>query len=282
MAPGLPSNPGSARTRTILRSRTSRASLPRSRATGPRPKPIFAKPSGWPRVPCPPTRTSAVCISCGRCRIPRRGPRRSTSIARCSPWTRPTRKDSSRRRCCGHKRGSLPPRVRCSSSCRRTCRDGPRRLPCAWRTWPGPATPRRRPSQTRWRRIPTSSPGDVLAVLPAFDHVQGDEVLGRLLASLDRRGVVAPELLRRLAAIQMRRGQFAEARADTRSRRGGRAHRARPGGPGARRGRRGGSPRGTRIPGSRPLTRSAERHRALPVRRRVRRARSWPPRRTSR
>ena len=53
---------------------------------------------------------------------------------------------------------------------------------------------------------------DVLAVLPAFDHVQGDAVLGTLLASLDRRGVVAPALLRRLAAIQMRSGQFADAR----------------------------------------------------------------------
>ncbi len=59
---------------------------------------------------------------------------------------------------------------------------------------------------------PDVVPEDVLVVLPAFDHVQGDEVLGRLLASLDRRGVVAPDLLRRLAAIQMRRGQFADAR----------------------------------------------------------------------
>ena len=59
---------------------------------------------------------------------------------------------------------------------------------------------------------PDIVPEDVLVVLPAFDHVQGDEVLGRLLASLDRRGVVAPDLLRRLAAIQMRRGQFADAR----------------------------------------------------------------------
>jgi tetratricopeptide (TPR) repeat protein len=59
---------------------------------------------------------------------------------------------------------------------------------------------------------PEVVPADVLVVLPAFDHVPGDEVLGRLLASLDRRGVVAPDLLRRLGAIQMRRGQFAEAR----------------------------------------------------------------------
>ena len=59
---------------------------------------------------------------------------------------------------------------------------------------------------------PDVVPEDVLAVLPAFDHVRGDEVLGRLLASLDRRGVVAPVLLRRLAAIQMRSGQFADAR----------------------------------------------------------------------
>jgi tetratricopeptide (TPR) repeat protein len=59
---------------------------------------------------------------------------------------------------------------------------------------------------------PDVVPEDVLAVLPAFDHVRGDEVLGRLLMSLDRRGVVAPGLLRRLASIQMRSGQFAEAR----------------------------------------------------------------------
>lgn len=59
---------------------------------------------------------------------------------------------------------------------------------------------------------PDIVPEDVTVVLPAFDHVQGDEVLGGLLASLDRRGVVAPALLRRLAAIQMRRAQFADAR----------------------------------------------------------------------
>jgi tetratricopeptide (TPR) repeat protein len=42
--------------------------------------------------------------------------------------------------------------------------------------------------------------------------VNGDEILGRLLAALDRRGVMTPELLRRLAAIHMRRGHFADAR----------------------------------------------------------------------
>jgi tetratricopeptide (TPR) repeat protein len=59
---------------------------------------------------------------------------------------------------------------------------------------------------------PDVVPEDVLAVLPAFDHVRDDELLGRLLTSLDRRGVVAPDLLRRLAAFQMRKGAFAEAR----------------------------------------------------------------------
>lgn len=59
---------------------------------------------------------------------------------------------------------------------------------------------------------PDVVPEDALAVLPAFDHVRGDEVLGRLLMSLDRRGVVAPGLLRRLASIQMRKGEFAPAR----------------------------------------------------------------------
>ena len=59
---------------------------------------------------------------------------------------------------------------------------------------------------------PDVAPEDLLVVLPAFEHVNGDEILGRLLAALDRRGVVTPELLRRLAAIHMRRGHFAEAR----------------------------------------------------------------------
>jgi tetratricopeptide (TPR) repeat protein len=53
---------------------------------------------------------------------------------------------------------------------------------------------------------------DVLAVLPAFEHLQSDEILGRLLSALDRRGIMTPDLLRRLAAIHMQRGQFADAR----------------------------------------------------------------------
>jgi tetratricopeptide (TPR) repeat protein len=59
---------------------------------------------------------------------------------------------------------------------------------------------------------PEVAPEDVLAVLPAFAHVQGDEILGRLLTALDRRGIVTSELLRRLAAIHIRRGQYLEAR----------------------------------------------------------------------
>ena len=59
---------------------------------------------------------------------------------------------------------------------------------------------------------PDVAPEDVLVVLPAFEHVNGDEILGRLLAALDRRGVVTPDLLRRLGGIYMRRGQFVEAR----------------------------------------------------------------------
>lgn len=59
---------------------------------------------------------------------------------------------------------------------------------------------------------PDVVPADVLVVLPAFDHVKNDEVLGRLLTALDRRGIAAPDLLGRLAALQMRQRQFAEAR----------------------------------------------------------------------
>ena len=59
---------------------------------------------------------------------------------------------------------------------------------------------------------PDVAPEDVLVVLPAFEHVQGDEILGRLLAALARREVATPALLRRLAAIQMRSGELAAAR----------------------------------------------------------------------
>ena len=56
------------------------------------------------------------------------------------------------------------------------------------------------------------APEDVLVVLPAFEHGQSGRVLARLIAALDARGRVTPELLERLAAIQMRRGEFADAR----------------------------------------------------------------------
>ena len=59
---------------------------------------------------------------------------------------------------------------------------------------------------------PDLAPEDVLAVLPAFAHLQDDDILGRLLSALDRRGVMTPDLLRRLAAIHMQRGRFADAR----------------------------------------------------------------------
>ena len=59
---------------------------------------------------------------------------------------------------------------------------------------------------------PDVAPEDVLAVLPAFERLQSDEILGRLLSALDRRGIMTPELLRRLAAIHMQGGQFAIAR----------------------------------------------------------------------
>ena len=72
------------------------------------------------------------------------------------------------------------------------------------------AAPQR--SRTLLAAHPDVAPEDVLAVLPAFERLQGDEILGRLLSALDRRGIVTPELLRRLAAIHMQRGQFAIAR----------------------------------------------------------------------
>jgi tetratricopeptide (TPR) repeat protein len=59
---------------------------------------------------------------------------------------------------------------------------------------------------------PDVAPEDVLVVLPAFEHAQSGRVLARLIAALDGRGRATPELLERLAAIQMRRGEFADAR----------------------------------------------------------------------
>jgi len=59
---------------------------------------------------------------------------------------------------------------------------------------------------------PDVAPEDVLVVLPAFEHGQSGRVLARLITALDARGHVTLELLERLAAIQMRRGEFADAR----------------------------------------------------------------------
>jgi tetratricopeptide (TPR) repeat protein len=54
---------------------------------------------------------------------------------------------------------------------------------------------------------------DVLVVLPAFAPGKSDEVLARLLVALDGRGIGRPEFLRRLADIQVRRGELVAARA---------------------------------------------------------------------
>jgi tetratricopeptide (TPR) repeat protein len=54
---------------------------------------------------------------------------------------------------------------------------------------------------------------DAVAVVPALERVKDDEAtLGRVLAVLDRRGLVTPDILRRLGVIQLRHGQAAEAR----------------------------------------------------------------------
>lgn len=53
---------------------------------------------------------------------------------------------------------------------------------------------------------------DVIAVLPAFEHVRDDTALGVALAALDRRGLASVDLQRRLAAIDMRHDRYGEAR----------------------------------------------------------------------
>jgi tetratricopeptide (TPR) repeat protein len=60
---------------------------------------------------------------------------------------------------------------------------------------------------------PQLTEADVLAVVPAFDHVANNEVLGQMLEALDRRGLASREGLQRLAAIEMRQQRYREARA---------------------------------------------------------------------
>jgi Tfp pilus assembly protein PilF len=54
---------------------------------------------------------------------------------------------------------------------------------------------------------------DAIAAVPALEQVKDDEAtLGSVLAVLDRRGLVTPDILRRLGVIQLRHGKAAEAR----------------------------------------------------------------------
>jgi tetratricopeptide (TPR) repeat protein len=60
---------------------------------------------------------------------------------------------------------------------------------------------------------PDLVPEDLLTALPAFVPGASDDVLARVLVALDKRGITAPEFLRRLADVQIRRGELVEARA---------------------------------------------------------------------
>ena len=60
---------------------------------------------------------------------------------------------------------------------------------------------------------PQLSDADVLAVIPAFDHVADDEVLRQMLEALERRGLASREALQRLAGIHGRHHRYREARA---------------------------------------------------------------------
>jgi len=62
-------------------------------------------------------------------------------------------------------------------------------------------------------RHPELTAADVLAVLPAFDHVKDDGVSQQLLEALDRRGMGTPDVLQALARVHSRHGRFAESRA---------------------------------------------------------------------
>jgi tetratricopeptide (TPR) repeat protein len=53
---------------------------------------------------------------------------------------------------------------------------------------------------------------DMVALLPAFEHLKDDTLPQRLLEGFDARKLATPEMLRRLAAIHARHGRFVEAR----------------------------------------------------------------------
>ena len=58
-----------------------------------------------------------------------------------------------------------------------------------------------------------STAADIAAVLPAFDHLSGDQIPQQLLELLDRRGWASAADLQRLGQLHARRGRYAEARA---------------------------------------------------------------------
>ncbi len=60
---------------------------------------------------------------------------------------------------------------------------------------------------------PQLSAPDILAVIPAFDHLPSDELPEQLLKELDRRDLATTESLQALGRIYVRRGQQREARA---------------------------------------------------------------------
>jgi tetratricopeptide (TPR) repeat protein len=53
---------------------------------------------------------------------------------------------------------------------------------------------------------------DVVAVLPAFEHVSNDSIAQQLLEALDKRGLASADALQRLGAIHLRHARYAEAR----------------------------------------------------------------------
>ena len=63
------------------------------------------------------------------------------------------------------------------------------------------------------RAHPELTTADVLAVLPAFDHVKDDAVAQQLLETLDRRGMSTPDVLQALGRLHARQGRYAESRA---------------------------------------------------------------------
>jgi tetratricopeptide (TPR) repeat protein len=58
---------------------------------------------------------------------------------------------------------------------------------------------------------PDLSAADVMALVPAFEHLPDDVVAQQLLETLDRRGIATPEALQRLGVLYFEHGQLQEA-----------------------------------------------------------------------